>query len=348
MEPAATQPGHLRASETSLGNLWEFVLSLLEVVAAGSVAEIGAFRGELTRDLLTWAERADAEVIAIDPKPPAELLRLQESNQRLRLINRTSLEALRHIAMPDVVIIDGDHNYYTVSEELRAIEDRAVGDIPLLLFHDVAWPLARRDTYHSPERIPAEHRQPLLPDVGLSSEPDFAADRPFAHVAAREGGPRNGVLTAIEDFLAERSGIRLAVIPAFFGFGVLWRNDAPWGAAVANIVAPFDRHPVLERLERDRVVRLLTQLGTARQLAALEQQNDELREQLVSKDTALQATLTSRTYALSKLLSSLATRARFATSRLRAANLSKRLVSRHLNETEGAHVDETVTPLHPT
>lgn len=302
-------PGHLRASETSLGNMWEFVLSLLEVVGARSVAEIGAFRGELTRDLLSWAERADAEVIAIDPEPPAELLRLQESRERLRLINQTSVEALRHIAMPDVVIIDGDHNYYTVSEELHAIEDGAVGDMPLIMFHDVAWPLARRDTYHSPERIPAEHRQPLLPDVGLSSEPDFAADRPFAHTAAHEGGPRNGVLTAIEDFLAERSRIRLAVIPAFFGFGVLWRTDAPWAVGVANIVAPFDRHPVLERLERDRVVHLLTQQGHARRLAALEQQLDELREQLVSKDAALRAILTSRTYKLSERLSSLAGRA---------------------------------------
>jgi hypothetical protein len=275
------QPSHLRASGSSLGNLWEFILPLLNAVGARSVAEVGAFRGELTRDLLDWAERAGGAVIAIDPEPTAELLRLDRSSQQLELIGESSLEALRHVTMPDVVIIDGDHNYYTVSEELRAIEAETRGAIPLVIFHDVSWPLARRDTYHAPERIPAEYRQPLLPDTQLSREAgDFSADRPFAFTASVEGGPRNGVLTAIEDFIAERSGIRLAVVPAFFGFGILWRNEAPWAAAVTDIVGPFDRHPVLQRLERDRVVHLLSWQRHERRLAELEREVAELRGRL--------------------------------------------------------------------
>ena len=35
-------------------------------------------------------------------------------------------------------MIDGDHNYFTVREELRLIGERAPGaELPLLLFHDV-------------------------------------------------------------------------------------------------------------------------------------------------------------------------------------------------------------------
>ena len=60
------------------------------------------------------------------------------------------------------MIIDGDHNYFTVREELRLIGERAPGaELPLLLFHDVGWPHARRDDYHDADAIPAEHRHPV-------------------------------------------------------------------------------------------------------------------------------------------------------------------------------------------
>jgi hypothetical protein len=46
------------------------------------------------------------------------------------------------------------------------------------------------------------------------------------------------------------------VVPAFFGLGVVWHEDASWADAVAGVVAPFDRNPVLERLEANRVFHL--------------------------------------------------------------------------------------------
>ena len=50
---------------------------------------------------------------------------LERERAEVELIRETSLEALPRIEMPDVVVIDGDHNYHTVSEELRA--DRRAG-----------------------------------------------------------------------------------------------------------------------------------------------------------------------------------------------------------------------------
>ena len=32
------------------------------------------------------------------------------------------------------------------------------------------------------------------------------------------------MLTAVEDFVDARDGVRLAVVPAFFGFGVAWHT----------------------------------------------------------------------------------------------------------------------------
>ena len=260
IEPYANDPGHWGAS---LVNVAEVMIPCLDVVSARSIVEVGAYAGDLTGLLLQWAKGANAQVSAVDPFPQKELVQLSEENAELDLVRETSLEALKHIAMPDVMIIDGDHNYWTVSQELELIAARADGaELPLLMFHDVCWPHARRDDYYDPELIPQEYRQPYEEGAGLfpGIEGVREGGLPYRSPAAREGGPRNGVLTAVEDFVEAREGLQLAVVPAFYGLGVVWHVDAPWAAAVAETLEPWDRNPMLERLESNRVAHLATSM----------------------------------------------------------------------------------------
>jgi hypothetical protein len=79
----------------------------------------------------------------------------------------TSFEALDSMASPDAVIIDGDHNYYTVTGELQRIHRRGPDAAsPLVMLHDVGWPLVRRD------RLPRPR-----PDTG--GVPPAAVSRPW-------------------------------------------------------------------------------------------------------------------------------------------------------------------------
>jgi hypothetical protein len=257
-DPYENDPGHWGAS---LVNAAEILFPCLDAAGAKSVAEVGAYAGDLTGQLVKWADRTAARVIAIDPSPEPRLVELAEQRPDLELVRKTSHEALLGLELPDAVIIDGDHNYYTVSEELRLIGDKAAGtQLPLLMFHDVGWPHARRDTYFAPEQIPDEYRQPIAEPAGLfPGEPGVVEGGLHFHYGAeREGGSRNGVLTAIEDFIEGRDGLRLATIPVFFGVGVLWHSDAPWADSVAEIVEPWDRNPLLDRLEANRVLHLAT------------------------------------------------------------------------------------------
>ncbi|MFN8112844.1 MAG: class I SAM-dependent methyltransferase [Solirubrobacterales bacterium] len=258
----------------------EILIPCLDAVGARSVLEIGAFEGDLTAALLDWAEDSGASVAGMDPLPPPRLRELAERRPELVLIEETSHEYLAALdSLPDVVVIDGDHNYFTLSRELELIDGIASGpDMPLLMFHDLLWPHARRDTYYAPERIPEEHRQPLGNNVGLAPGNPGVSEGglPFIWAALEEGGPGNGTLTAIEDFMASRPGLRLAIVPAFFGFGLIWHEDAPWAAAIAERVAPYDRNPVLERMENNRVDHLVAGQGRARELIALKESYDEL------------------------------------------------------------------------
>ncbi|MFN8161819.1 MAG: class I SAM-dependent methyltransferase [Solirubrobacterales bacterium] len=269
-DPYQNDPGRWGASLLTMA---EITTACLDAVEAKSIVEIGAYAGDLTSALLDWAG-GQATVAAVDPTPPPLLVELSEKRPELELVRETSHEALTHIDVPDVVVIDGDHNYYTVHEELRLLDGRTSWvDGPLVLFHDVAWPHARRDTYYGPERIPDEARHPMVQDAGLMpGDPGLVrgALPMVGWTAEQEGGPRNGVLTAVEDFLDQREGFRFVRIPIFFGLGILWHREAAWGPRIEEIVAPLDGNPVLERLEMNRVhhlaygYRLRTQIGELR------------------------------------------------------------------------------------
>jgi hypothetical protein len=268
----APDEGFPEMSGYSLANVAEIVFPCLDAVSPARVVEVGAYQGAFTEELLDWAKGSGATVTAIEPEPPEELLGVMRRHPGLEVLRAPSHDALRRIPRPDAVIIDGDHNYYTLSEELRLIEERSgAGRLPLLLFHDVCWPHARRDTYYEPERIPEAHRQPLARDAAVApGEPGVVmSGLHYPWAAAREGGPRNGVLTAIEDFIEDRRGLRLAIVPAFFGLGILWPEDAPWAQAVAEIVDPWDRNPILERLEANRVKQMIDRVRMDQQQSLL-------------------------------------------------------------------------------
>jgi Methyltransferase domain len=242
----------------SLGNFAEIWGACFDAAEVKSVIEVGAERGRLTQELLKWAAPSGASVTAIEPEQMDDLNELVDEYPDLEIVEETSLDALGHLPIADAVVLDGDHNYYTLSNELTLIAERSER-FPLLIFHDVCWPLARRDQYAAPDRIPPEERHPFGEDIRLVPGNPGTAERglPFEWGALKEGGPRNGVMTAIEDFMDERDGLRLAVIPIFFGCGLMWPESASWSEAITRIVEPWDRNPVLERLERTRVTQLV-------------------------------------------------------------------------------------------
>ena len=304
----------------SMAHLAELVLACLDAAGARSVAEVGAFAGDLTRVLVDWGERSQARVLAIDPAPKPQLVALAERHPGLELLRETSLDALPQIDMPDAVVIDGDHNWWTVTEELRLLAARVnEGHLPLLIFHDVLWPHGRRDDYFDAGSIPADARHPVV-QPGRGIAPGEAGARPgglpYPHSAAREGGPRNGVLTAVEDFAENGDGLRLVVVPAFFGLGVLWHRDAAWSDTVAQLLDPWDRNPVLARMEANRVHHIAA--GWAMR---------EVQQRAERQERVLARLLESSAFSVTDLLSRLRVRAGVAPNQ---AAVSKEEVRRAL------------------
>jgi hypothetical protein len=296
LNPYENDPG---AWGASLVNNAEVLLGTLEAAGARSVIEVGAYAGDLTRLLLLWAEASGARITAIDPSPQPELEQLAHQRSELKLVRARSLDALEQVPLADAIVLDGDHNYYTVTEELLRIDARARttgARFPLMLTHDVRWPHGRRDDYYDPDQIPLEHRQPIAPESGLyPGVPDTRpGGLPYHWPAAHEGGPRNGVLTAIEDFIADRTELRLAIVPAFFGLAVVYPGDSAYAHELARLLEPWDRNPLLERLERNRVLHLASshvQLSMA----------TDAQQRLARVEALLRRILESRAFAVAEM-----------------------------------------------
>jgi hypothetical protein len=243
----------------------DLIFAALELAGAKQVVEIGADTGGMSRMLAEHCLKHGGEFTSVDPAPTPDFRIWVAFNPQVRHLAAPSLDAFAELKNIDAWVIDGDHNWYTVYHELIGVEKvcRRDGKPILVFFHDVAWPCARRDMYYAPERIPSEYRQAFSRDSGITLEnPGLLKNRGFRggnHFAwaEREGGPRNGVLTAIEDFMAERyregREFGFAEIPGVMGLGVLFDMDTPWSAPLANFLMPFHQNRLLKAMEEDRL-----------------------------------------------------------------------------------------------
>jgi hypothetical protein len=84
------------------------------------------------------------------------------------------------------------------------------------------------------------------------------------------------VLTAIEDSVNAVPGLRLAIVPSFFGLGVVWHEDASYAGRLAELLAPLDRNPLIARLEANRAFHLASMHNQLMEVAAI---NDRVTRQ---------------------------------------------------------------------
>lgn len=205
------------------------------------VCEIGAQHGVNTEKLLTLP---GLELTIVDPCIDDDLHERYAEDVRVTVHQGRSLEVLPRLSTPfDCVLIDGDHNWYTVYHELEALHRRGLIASPGTIFlHDVCWPYAHRDLYYDPSTIPLEYRH-LWERSGVvrgqSSLDPSGMNADLCH-AAHEGGALNGVWTAVQDFLEEYGDeYRCFRFRQEFGLAVLWRGAVRdgrlrWNSIVRN------------------------------------------------------------------------------------------------------------------
>lgn len=257
----------------SLVEFRELIFRCCELVAPRSLVEVGAEDGAFTVELLGWARDHGARVHAVEPFPTPAMGELLEGWPELDLVEEHSPGALEKLEPADVYLIDGDHNHVTVRAELETIFGGAGDRAPLVFLHDVGWPSGRRDMYYDPESLPPEAVHPHTYEKGVVPGDDGVVPGGFRGAghfawARHEGGPANGVRTAVEDFLgAHDRELVFVTVPCIFGLGVVYSASAPWATSLGEVLAPYADHPLLARLEDNRLSLYLTVLELQDHLA---------------------------------------------------------------------------------
>jgi hypothetical protein len=194
-----------------------FVVEVLDKFRPKNILEIGVLNGGNTIRLLNWcAKNPDTHLASIDPAGwsgdlPPEIAAghpdfncpdapfpapfLEEAYSKGLFKHWTCIKGYSVSEIPklqgkiDLAIIDGDHNYYTVANELRLLEPK-LADNAVVLFHDVVGLWNRLDSYYDISNIPETYRH----------------------------GAKQGVVTAIDEFLDLHNGRRVGEFAAIESF----------------------------------------------------------------------------------------------------------------------------------
>lgn len=251
------------------------------------VVEIGSESGEMSVRLATAAASRGGTLYVVEPAP-SDLLRAFASEHRnVRIVEGYSPDALTDLPHAGLYVVDGDHNYVTVRGEVEAIFADGAPLDTIAVMHDVGWPSGRRDQYYEPDRLAPEGVWPhsftrgAVPDSAeLAAEGHgFRGEGAFAF-AMHEGGPRNGVLTAIEDVLDAKPSLGLLTTPLVFGLGVIGHRTDPQWRAIEALMAPYVGNPTLAAAERNRLDLLMHVIEL--QDLETERLNDEAERAIIS------------------------------------------------------------------
>ena len=279
--------------------LWGPVIRpIVEAIDGRRILEIGAEHGLSTKALLNFVRSVDGHLHCIDPSPEFDESSLLKDNpDHLSFYKDLSLNVIPQLPEVDVALVDGDHNWYTVFNELRLIEQQHGSDperMPLVFLHDIGWPYARRDLYYNPATIPEQFRQPYA-QRGIGRRKAELLDSGGLNCtlnnALVEGGPRNGVLTGIEDFLqASELDYLFINLPLYFGLGIMVvaervATNPTLKREMDDLQACMAGRSLIELNERFRLNTLLNHQQLERELLSAQQKIADLESALEARET---------------------------------------------------------------
>lgn len=170
----------------------EYIPSITDVAKSlnnPKILEIGIDKGQflfpMFHNLVLLGKSFELHEVDIFVRPEIEITIKQFvhlDGQILKIFQQNSLDYLKSCKEKyDIVMIDGDHNYYTVSNELEFIHENNSHDNTLIFCDDATTKWSNQDLYYA--------NRDEYADNSLATKPQTTE--------------KHGVGTAIEDFLAK-------------------------------------------------------------------------------------------------------------------------------------------------
>ena len=240
---------------------WEKIIEpILKELKPKHILEIGSQRGYNTTKILNFCEKYGSKLSSVDPFPLYDYEKLQEKYEdKFNIYRDLSLNVLADIKNVDVALIDGDHNWYTVYNELQLIFKNCDGKFPFIFCHDVGWPYGRRDLYYNPDNIPPYFQQPFKKAGILPEQHELVESgglNSHLYNSIYENNNKNGVLTAIEDFIHDSHlDLMLYVFEGINGLAVIFEKTKENITVFENFNSI--QYEISKLIEKERVLYLI-------------------------------------------------------------------------------------------
>jgi len=131
---------------------WEPVVkSTLLAIKPKHIVEVNYESGEMTYLLLDYCRNHDCKLTIIDPNSMIYEQELSAYDQKYELFKDLSLNRLHLLEPYEVIFLEGDHNYFTVYQELKLIEKgKDILSFPIIFIHETfkhetAWLYGKTD-----------------------------------------------------------------------------------------------------------------------------------------------------------------------------------------------------------
>lgn len=174
----------------------ETINVFLNSVENPNILEIGIEDGRITIPMLTEMINNEHEFfyygIDIDIKDKISAFGLDNGGYDINFVQQNSLVEMPKLAESelkfDLILIDGDHNYHTVSKELTYV-DKLLHDNSILIVDDFYGPWATKDYWYWDDKTSTQTNNPLA--------------------TTKIDSDKQGVLTAVLDWLDKKDDMEI-------------------------------------------------------------------------------------------------------------------------------------------
>lgn len=184
----------------------------------------GLLDSNLIREILNY----DASIVAISEND------IEYAAFDIDVIDEFPLKILPNFSNYGAIFLNDDPNWYTTFNELSIIK-KTNDEFPLVFICNNKFPHKHRDTYKNPNEIPDEfvHEYSKRFPICYNQEEIMICDG-FYH-SINENTPKNGVLTAIEDFIVENPEIGIMNINFIDEITILYPKSTITQIRINNI-----------------------------------------------------------------------------------------------------------------
>ena len=194
-----------------MNRLWNVLIRpILDEIKAENIIEIGSEDGINTKNIFEYCKDKNIHMAVIDTVPKVNINGSQEEyGDEFEIFTDISLNVLPKLKYCDVIFIDGDHNRYTVYNELKIIEKTFKNKkLPLIFLHNIG--LSDEVIYCPGEDSPVKE----------------GALNPNYNKGIYENNTKNDILTVFESFIDKSSiELHLDFIPNYSGWGIIYNKN---------------------------------------------------------------------------------------------------------------------------